>query len=181
MVQNEAEGFSLAIIRDTHHIRKLWSSKPLEVTATLYRFKQVSRPQRSLWHVWHVTILMNGLNTGSQVQRSHLKCVRQVELDRKKDLQGSFLWFTIISSHLVCMSQSKCSLLLVVSAVTSDVTARLGWLVARLRHWSLSKWLLAALSCSEPAKLTEIARSCGQAIPVVFIPYLCILAIKYDE
>jgi len=65
--------------------------------------------------------------------------------------------------------------------ITSDVTARLGWLVARLRHWSQSKWLLAALSSSEPAKLTEIARSCGQAIPVVFIPYLCILAIKYDE
>jgi len=67
------------------------------------------------------------------------------------------------------------------SCTSSDVTARLGWLVARLRHWSWSKWLLAALSSSEPAKLTEIARSCGQAIPVVFIPYLCILAIKYDE
>ena len=38
-----------------------------------------------------------------------------------------------------------------------------------------------ALSRSEPAKLTEIARSCGQAIPVDVIPYLCILAIKYDE
>ena len=37
-----------------------------------------------------------------------------------------------------------------------------------------------ALSCSEPAKLTEIAQSCGLAILVVFIPYLCILAIKYD-
>ena len=36
------------------------------------------------------------------------------------------------------------------------------------------------LSGSEPAKLTEIARSCGLAILVVFIPYLCILAIKYD-
>jgi len=66
------------------------------------------------------------------------------------------------------------------SVHTSDVTARLGWLVARLRHWSRSKWLLAALSGSELAKLTEIARSCGLAILVVFIPYLCILAIKYD-
>jgi hypothetical protein len=37
-----------------------------------------------------------------------------------------------------------------------------------------------ALSSSEPTKLTEIAPSCGLAILVVFIPYVCLLAIKGD-
>jgi hypothetical protein len=40
------------------------------------------------------------------------------------------------------------------------------------------KWTVH--SPTEPAKLTEIAQSCGLAILVAFIPYLCLLDIKYD-
>lgn len=61
----------------------------------------------------------------------------------------------------------------------SDIIAQPGLPAAQLRPLNQSKCHWVTLGGSGQAKLTEIARSCGLAILVVFILLLCLLTIKY--